>query len=362
MWRRGAPRCLCLLALASAAAPACHTFDDPSTVHDLRILAVKVDPSEVILEDAATEPPALTLTPLIADPAGGGRAVTWTLRACPNDPRGPAPPNANPESNYPAGGAYASVGSERCAADSPLTRSIPASGEAQRGAQISWRFSRAELDAAFAVDRFVDQAGVVHGGFDLGLPITLELVATAGEESAVAVKRALFWAGKVRDDQRPNSIPTVAEVRAYGGRDPDSQMPLGRVVTLVAGEPRMVPPGAILWVEPAPADAEPYVTAVIDRLTDQVVPHQVEHETLRYTFHATAGTFLPLQTSNQLDFGMSSSTGRVPLESRYRAPGAEALPVDPATGRHRLDVTIWIVVRDERGGMSWTERKLLVTD
>ena len=70
----------------------CGTFDDPSTVKDLRVLGVEAEPSEVILD--VTDPadvasvaiPPLTLTPLIIDPAG--RPVSVTVSACANEAGG----------------------------------------------------------------------------------------------------------------------------------------------------------------------------------------------------------------------------------------------------------------------------------
>ena len=48
-------RALATLLLASAAA-ACTTSPDPTTVVDLRVLAVKVEPSEIILDADLSDP------------------------------------------------------------------------------------------------------------------------------------------------------------------------------------------------------------------------------------------------------------------------------------------------------------------
>ena len=57
-------RALALVALA-AAAPACSSFDDPSTVIDLRVLAIQTDPSEIILDvdDRSTNVPVQMTKP-----------------------------------------------------------------------------------------------------------------------------------------------------------------------------------------------------------------------------------------------------------------------------------------------------------
>ena len=77
-------RRLATLLLAIGAA-ACTNFADPTTVVDLRMLAVKVEPSEIILDADLSDPanpivdpannPPLTVTPLIVDPAGYGRLL-----------------------------------------------------------------------------------------------------------------------------------------------------------------------------------------------------------------------------------------------------------------------------------------------
>jgi hypothetical protein len=47
------------------------------------------------------------------------------------------------------------------------------------------------------------------------------------------------------------------------------------------------------------------------------------------------------------------------LESQYNAPASlDGLPTDPATGAGL--VTIWVIVRDDRGGESWVERQLAI--
>ena len=91
---------LLLLAAALGAVSACTDFANPTTVVDLRLLAVRTEPSEIILDadlsnpampvvDPANNPPVV-VTPLIIDPRGGGRQVTYTISACPNDPFAPA--------------------------------------------------------------------------------------------------------------------------------------------------------------------------------------------------------------------------------------------------------------------------------
>jgi hypothetical protein len=109
-------RALCLLLTAMFAIftmTACSlTLDDPSTVHDLRILAISTTPPELqypvqgdfqdLLDGGGCVPdlaPLFTSGPiqlaaLVADPQGGGRDLSWTWTECPqtSDERCPTDP------------------------------------------------------------------------------------------------------------------------------------------------------------------------------------------------------------------------------------------------------------------------------
>ena len=88
--------------------------------------------------DPANNPPVM-VTPLIVDPRGNGRAVTYTISACPNDPFAPAPPGGGQGGGaFPSGGARTTVGSALCDENSPttwlLTPSPVAAGDSLPGA------------------------------------------------------------------------------------------------------------------------------------------------------------------------------------------------------------------------------------
>jgi hypothetical protein len=184
--------------------------------------------------------------------------------------------------------------------------------------------------------------------------VVFELTARAGSDSVTALKRAIFWTRPIRADQTANRTPSIPGVRAYARRDETTAEPLPDAIQpLEVGAPVDVPKDG-LWIDPvAAADptttalAEAYVTATLDRATNQVVPVDVK-ETLTYTFYASAGTFDPFVTSSEPRPGVIPR-GRVHFESKYHPPTAAAGPTD---------VTIWIVVRDERGGASWVTRTL----
>jgi hypothetical protein len=358
-----------MLAAAAAvlAAGACTSFADPSTVTDLRVLAVSTEPAEVILtirspeEAAAASIPDITLTPLVADPAGGGRPLTLTVTACANDPSAPSPPsNGDDPTGFPAGGARTTVGSALCdgaATELPIAADVALTGQPGSPApSVVARLPAAWIADAFMRDVFPYAGGKIHGGFDLGMPVVFQVTVRAGAQvvPVKAIKRVTFWLQPLREDQVPNEAPVVADVRAYDRRDEATAEPLpDAIASLEAGVPLEVPDDGV-WIDPAPAATPPYVTAVIDRLTGEVVAHDIPRETVRYSFYATAGTFSPFETSSEPPPGVQVST-RVHLESKYEPPPAAQRPAGTP-----MEVTVWIVARDERGGASWVTRTLVV--
>ena len=342
----------------------CADFDHPSTVKDLRVLAVAAEPPEVILDlPAGGAIPPITFTALVVDPAGGGRPLAFAVRACANDPGAPSAPGAGSEAsgNYPAGGARSSVGSARCPADSATSWSLPVPvAPGPDGFTFTIQLTADQLRAAFQTDLFLGPSGKPHGGFDLGLPITVELAVEAGTERVVAIKRVVFWRERLREGQLANRNPVIGELRGYTDRDPVTLTPTSPSAPLAPDAERTVLRAQKLWIEPAGAAAEPYVTTIVDRFTDEIRLHEVAAETLRYQFFATAGQFGPWETTSELPFGATPAS-RVPTEGRYEPPAAETL-LDDGSGRRSREVTIWVVARDERGGASWTRRRLLVVD
>jgi hypothetical protein len=365
---RGSTSLLGLGAVVLGAA-ACTNFQDPTTVVDLRVLAVETQPSEIILSvdlsdptnpivDPASNPP-VTVTPLIVDPAG--RKVTYSIIGCPNDPFAPAPPSLAGGGAFPAGGARTTVGSQLCDESSPNTWTL-APGPIDAAESTVVQPTADMLKAAFMTDLFPDQFGHLHGGFDLGEPFVLEIKIDAEGELQNVVKRVLYWAQPIDALQVANNNPTIANLTTYAERDPDTALPVGPITALPTDVPFFTPPaftvpaGSSPWIQPAAGDAEPYETTIIDDITHLTVPLSVERETLRYAFYASAGTFAPARTASELPLGF---TGTIHLESQYFAPtDVSALPIDPISSGGL--VTIWVVVRDDRGGESWITRRLAI--
>jgi hypothetical protein len=348
-------RALALVALCAVAA-ACGSFDDPSTVIDLRVLAIQTDPSEIILDvaDRATNVP-VQLTPLIVAPSG--RPITYTVRACPNDPFAAAPPGPGGGGGaFPSGGARTTVGSAPCDEADPNTWTLaadPIPYDPAAPAPFTIALTDEQLLAAFTADVFPDQYGNLHGGFDLGEPVRIQLNIEAGDERLVAIKRILYWGQRIDPAQTPNQLPVVDAIEIFPARDPDSGEPIGELEALAADAPKAIAATDTPWIRPALAVAEAYETTVLDPDTHLAVPLTVARETLRYAFYASAGTFEPGRRSSELPSGF---VGAPSLDAQYRPPADVTTILPDADGR-RL-VTIWVVVRDDRGGETWQTRTL----
>jgi hypothetical protein len=252
----------------------------------------------------------------------------------------------------PSGGARYTVGSTLCPADPDRTWQL---GTGAGGGTAKVTFTPDQLKTAFMSDVYVDQFGQFHGGFDLGLPMNIELTATDGVDTVKAVKRVLFWAAML-PGQVPNENPSVPVVSIYRDRDEQTWEPIGDVATLDPNTPVHVALGSQLWLRPElpPADVESYVTTVIDRdPPHRAVPIVVDKERIRYAFYASAGRFDPPRRVSELPPGVA---GTVHLESKYLPPATlDGVPAD--LNGDRL-VTVWVVLRDDRGGEKWLEAKL----
>jgi hypothetical protein len=365
-------------ALAAMLVTACTSFDDVSTVVDLRVLGVETEPSEVVLtitglpaDPAApidpnalaidpTSIPPVRLTPLIVDPRPG-TTPTFSLVACPNNPYGAAPPMNMGGGPDPSGGARSSVGSTICAAPGPGVPTWDFGAGHPAAGPVEVQLTPDQLLEAFKRDIYLDQYGQIHGGFDLGMPLNLQLTVTSGDEHLIAIKRVLFWATML-PGQVPNRAPEIVRLDSYRERDEKTWELIEPAVPLEQGTTTRVALGTSLWLLPndprkVPLEdiAESYVTTVISRdPPHRAVPMEVERERIRYAFYATAGHFDPPRTVSELIPGVP---GMIHLESKYVPPATlDGVPVDPVTGDRLVDV--WIVVRDDRGGESWVARRI----
>jgi hypothetical protein len=324
---------VCIPALLLACTP---SFENPTTVVDLRLLAVQAEPPEVLIDldalmatGALAQPlPPVTLTPLVIDPRGGGRPVEYRVDACVNDPNGDIIAG-----EQRPGRVGDSVSDSPCGPGADLV----AAGVAQPAEDgvvpftVTFQPTLALLIRAGMADPL---------GVQLGLPILLTFTVRAGGESVVAVKRVIF-SPRLGPEHKPNANPVVSAFTYRYSREGVRQ-PLDPYV------PPFVPFHGELRLGFAPANAESYPARNFSLSERRFYTEQVPSETLRYNFYATRGHFAPGSVNN--DPSPLRNNPTMENETTYRAPDAGP------TGT----VEVFVVVRDERAGASFTRTRLNV--
>ncbi len=281
-----------------------NNFQKESIVVDLRALAVRTDPAEVVVavdpnDLTSVQLPPVSVTALFGDPMGP-RALAYTMTACPvtDDLRCDDVTQPN------------RVFKDDVSGD---VDGDPPFGVLQMDIPL--------LQAALAEDNF-------HGLG--GIPVQIELVvrpAGAGDDAAVHASKQITYAADFPAGRTANQNPTIDELDA-DDKPFDADTPLvvhpGQVVTLLPIEPDGV--------------RETYVVPTLDGGTRTLT------ENLRYSWFATAGSF-----SDEHTGGPTDVFGNIPLlRTLWTAPGT----VGP--------VRLWLVQRDERGGTYWTKRAFMV--
>jgi hypothetical protein len=274
-------------------------FEKQSIVIDLRVLAMRTDPAEVVVDVdpndiAQVVLPPVTLTALVADPLGP-RQVTYTMTAC---------------------GEHFEL---RCddpevAYKLPMAEGTVDGSEPQGILQADF----ALLQAALEEDEFRGLGGI---------PVVIELVLRASDGEEVHAAKRIFYSQRIPERRVPNTNPFIGELRARGS-------------PFAADPPLVVGPGETLELEPVetPGVRETYVTPTIDG------GERTFTENLRYSWLATRGEFSDEMTGGAIDF-----FGNKPvLKTKWTAPD------------ERGEVSFWLVQRDERGGTSWITRRILV--
>ncbi len=283
--------------------------DTPSNVKDLRVLAMRVDPPELIAETCSTDPSMLVdtlvrpvrLTALIPDPAGEGRELDYTLWAC-----------ASPD-DY------------TCREDRvELARGVTKGGELVVDLLPGPGASRL-ADSTFLVQRILEK-DLYNGLGGVRLPLVL-WVRGGGEQ--IYARKLMVYGCRFFPEMKANEQPELPEL-------------------LLEGEP---------WVEGVPRELSgpgPFEVEVPDLTGREEVfvvpsfelkPLQLQ-EAWEVAWHTTLGSFSPNQTGGA-DFGGGLERHRVEWT--------------PPRDAQAQEVRFWVVARDGRGGMSWVERTVKYT-
>lgn len=318
-----------LVAIAAAGLAACDTgFESPELVIDLRVLGMTASPPEIVASVDPDDPASISfddvgsteLCALIADP-GAERALRWRMEACPPANNGRCPDRFSPL---------------------PVGQGVIEDPETQGVAAAPCATLQPSLWLAGAIEESA-RADDLLGFGNVSVMISLA-VWPDGEPIAVAewAEKKMRYAPRIPEARVANQNPTLDAVRIAraptGGRGDDFDLPLGRCGE-IAGFP--VAPGERIQAIPRETDGarENYLVPTFDG------GQRMLTEALSYQYYATAGNWTRFGAGGPRD----SAGNRPPIDSRWSAPDDAELIGDG------LDVSLWIIVRDERGGQAWYE-------
>ena len=299
-----------LLAAATLlVAAACDAgFASKEIVVDLRILAMRAEPPELVVDVDPDDPLGavddlgpVTLTALVADP-GSDRSLSWRLRACP------------PTDNHFCDGSTAPVVDI-------------ASGLVADGIEGTFTPSIELLRASLEADPRLGFGGIVV--------VTELAIAPTGSDFARAelAKKRVVVSSRIPAERVANDNPRLTGLVIDGTvTDTDAGCASTPGIPVAAG--------SSIKLEPQVTDdsRQDYLLPTFDGDVLSLT------EYMRHAWYVTAGSLSPATTGGPID-----AFGNIPpLHAEYTAP-ATAGPVD-----------LWLVTRDERGGATWTRRCLRV--
>jgi hypothetical protein len=337
-------RALLLLVLAGCLGPQ----DDPSQVHDLRVIATRFDPPEIMAPSCAgligggglggvldggvmldagmmLQPPNLLALAAFAQPIQmkwlvldpQERDISYDLRACAD------PSDLTCDSD----GGWVEVQSGTMKPGT-LALSSPIGASFLTGSIATFLSGDGGQPLLFAVVQNDPYKGL--GGFRM--PVVLHV--TAGDEQVFAQK-LMVYSCRFFDDQKANVQPIIPGLSVMGDEWPES---------LDGGPTRSFSLGN------GQIEMDPDDFSALEE--DYVVPSFALkpvhlHESWKFSWFTSLGRFSPT-TSGGTDF--TGAVSRPRSNWLPRLDGGTAALVE-------TDVDFWIVVRDGRGGESWIERK-----
>ncbi|MFP2924273.1 hypothetical protein ACLESO_03435 [Pyxidicoccus sp. 3LG] len=292
------------LLLALGAVACVDVEDQPSKVHDFRVLGISTESPDLMAPSCERTPEALdalavpvTFRALLVDPKGGGRSIQYELWAC------------------------ADTDDMTCADEA--NRVLLGEGTTTEGElSLSVRPGAATLAGDTLLLERVQEKDPYKGLGGIRMPLVLHAV--AGDEEVYAQKLMVFWCPVV-EGIAANVQPVIPGLRMN-----DAPWAEGELPELRGMEPFVV------TVDDVTALQETYVVPGLrlDAVTLQ--------EAWEVSWHTTLGEFTE-QVTGGADFGGQVGKHRTEWE-----------PPEDATAQ---DVTFWAVVRDGRGGSSWVVRR-----
>ena len=254
-------------------------------IKDLRILAIRAEPPEVLLPAGSTDFPPVQVEALSVDPTAPQAEVDWELIGCSNE-------------------------ETRC--DLATYRKVVGFGHGRLDTvQCEVRLPIDLYQAALAADPLRGLGGVA---------VMLQLSVRREGQEAIAVKR-LVYGTPTPPAKTPNRNPSLI-VTADEQPPPSSW-------TIDAGRKVVLRPVSL------PTDKEHYWVATYSGGSREL------DEFLSYSFFTTAGALSDAQTGGR-PIAFIENKKTTDLSSEWTAPTSAG------------PVTLWIVVRDDRGGAGWT--------
>ncbi|HME90191.1 MAG TPA: hypothetical protein VKE49_02125 [Myxococcaceae bacterium] len=278
--------------------------DDPSQVHDLRVLGISLESPELMAADCSAAASALefaapvVFTALIADPRGDGRQLSFELLACAS----------------PADDRTCSVEADRVR----LAEGTTGAGELT----LTVRPGLAILSDGTPLLQRVWEQDSYRGLGGIRMPLVLRL--RGGAEGVYAQKLMVFNCRRFAS-MRPNVNPRLPGLQLDGqGWDE-------REVRLLQGARKYQ-----LQPDDFSALEEEYVVPSFELREVHL------KESWKISWHTDLGKISPSQT------GGVDLAGQESRQLVEWSPGAS----------ERRDVQFWVVVRDGRGGESWVMRRV----
>lgn len=286
------------------ACAACATdLEKQSDVVKLRVLAVRADPAELVVSGGGI-PPRATFSALAVEPSGAAATVRFAL--CTDQNPAPSP-----------------------TLDCPGTQGVDLPPTSATSAVFDLGDPRflpvlsASVDGGTPDPAILQQGVPVVIGFEATAPAHTEPDGgPAGADGGLLQIVRGYTTIVVHDDSRPaNRNPELVALRI----GPDGG------VDLAADGSNTVPANSVQRLTPVPA-------------RDAKEPTADGPEKLGYSFFATAGSLSSLRSTDTTVTGEPADT--------FVDWTAPAVPGSP---------TLWVVVRDGRGGTGWLERSVSVS-
>lgn len=256
-----------------------------------------------------------TVTALIAHPNGVGLPLSWQWSVC----------------------GVLDGSTSRCSSDSPSFREL--GGGSGLMPDVS-----TELSTTFTADKALIEAARARDTFRGlgGIEVPVQLSVTLGSETLVGIKRIVFQT-EITPGSSLNQNPSLEALTFRGEPWNDGDRPE------VKGFDGGVEMGPVI----PDGGEQPYARPTLTGGTQDYI------EGWRFDFFTTDGTFQRNSTGSQgsrMGGGGGGPGGGGPGGGNQRDGGQDDNRWSPSAGLTSRNVSVWVVVRDGRGGESWARR------